>query len=133
MPIRTSRTSITQALAPFVLASAWLPAAAQTLPPTAHVVNLTSSAQVEVTKDVLAITFTATREGADAQSVQTALKQALDAALAEARRVLKAGQIDVCTGNFSIYPRHALKGGGITGWQGTAELVVEGRDMSGIA
>jgi predicted secreted protein len=108
-------------------------ASAQTLPPPAHVVNLSSSASVEVTKDLLHITFTATREGPDAQAVQTALKQALDAALAEAKRVQKPGQIDVRTGNFSLYPRHAPKGGAITGWQGTAELVAEGRDMSGIA
>jgi predicted secreted protein len=108
-------------------------ASAQTLPPPAHVVNLTSSARVEVTKDLLHITFTATREGPDAQSVQAALKQALDAALAEAKRVQKPGQIDVRTGNFSLYPRHAPKGGAITGWQGTAELVAEGRDMTGIA
>lgn len=106
---------------------------AQTLPAPAHVVNLNASASVEVTKDLLHITFSSTREGPDAQSVQTALKQALDAALTESRRVQKPGQIDVRTGNFALYPRHAPKGGGITGWQGTAELVVEGRDMTGIA
>jgi predicted secreted protein len=116
-----------------VLLSLSAAASAQTLPPPAHVVNLTSSASVEVTKDLLHITFTATREGPDAQSVQAALKQALDAALAEAKRVQKPGQIDVRTGNFSLYPRHAPKGGAITGWQGTAELVAEGRDMTGIA
>jgi predicted secreted protein len=116
-----------------VLLSLSAAVSAQTLPPPAHVVNLTSSASVEVTKDLLHITFTATREGPDAQSVQAALKQALDAALAEAKRVQKPGQIDVRTGNFSLYPRHAPKGGAITGWQGTAELVAEGRDMTGIA
>jgi predicted secreted protein len=116
-----------------VLLSMSAAVSAQTLPPSAHVVNLTSSANVEVTKDLLHITFTATREGPDAQSVQAALKQALDAPLAEAKRVQKPGQIDVRTGNFSLYPRHAPKGGAITGWQGTAELVAEGRDMTGIA
>ena len=35
------------------------------------------------------------------------------------------------TGNFSLYPRYAAKGG-INGWQGTAELVIEGRDMPAI-
>lgn len=106
---------------------------AQTLPPPAHVVNLNASASTQVTHDLLHITFTTTREGPDAQSVQAALKQALDAALAEARRVQKPGQVDVRTGNFSLYPRYAPKGGGINGWQGSAELVVEGRDMAGIA
>jgi predicted secreted protein len=119
--------------AALVLLSLSAAATAQTVPPPAHVVNLNTSASVEVTKDLLHITFTTTREGPDAQSVQAALKQALDAALAEAKRVQKPGQIDVRTGNFSLYPRHAPKGGGITGWQGTAELVAEGRDMAGIA
>ena len=36
------------------------------------------------------------------------------------------------TGNFSLYPRYAPKGG-INGWQGTAELVVQGRDMAAIS
>jgi predicted secreted protein len=121
------------AVAVFALMTAALPARAQTLPPPAHVVSLSSSASAEVTKDLLAITFTATREGADPQSVQAALKQALDAALAEARRVHKPGQIDVRSGNFTLLPRHAPKGGAITGWQGTAELVAEGRDLNGIA
>jgi predicted secreted protein len=119
--------------AALVLLSLSAAAVAQTVPPPAHVVNLTSSASAEVTKDLLHITFTTTREGPDAQTVQAALKQALDAALAEARRVQKPGQIDVRTGNFSLYPRHAPKGGAITGWQGSAELVAEGRDMAGIA
>jgi predicted secreted protein len=119
--------------AALVLLSLSAAAVAQTVPPPAHVVNLTSSASAEVTKDLLHITFTTTREGPDAQTVQAALKQALDAALAEVRRVQKPGQIDVRTGNFSLYPRHAPKGGAITGWQGSAELVAEGRDMAGIA
>ena len=66
--------------------------------------------------------------------MQAQLKQALDAALAEARKAARPGQLDVQTGNFSIYPRYAhATRGGISGWQGTAELVVEGRDMPAIA
>jgi predicted secreted protein len=101
-------------------------------PPLLNVVGLSASASVEVTKDLLGVTFTTTREGSDAGVVQNQLKQALDAALAEARKVARPGQIDVRTGNFSLYPRYAPKGG-ITGWQGSAELVVEGRDSQGIA
>ena len=100
------------------------------------VMTLAASASVEVTKDVLAVTLTATRDGPDAAQVQAALKQALDAALAEARKAVRPGQLDVQTGNFSLYPRYAGRGGGspaISGWQGTAELVVEGRDMPAIA
>lgn len=95
------------------------------------VVSLSASASTEVTKDLLSVTLSTTREAQDAATVQTQLKQALDAALAEAKRVAKPGQVEVQTGNFSLYPRYAPKGG-ISGWQGTAELVVEGRDMTAI-
>ena len=95
------------------------------------VVNLTASASIEVTKDLLTISFTTTREGQDAGTVQSQLKQALDAALAEAKKVAKPGLLDVQTGNFALYPRYAPKGG-ISGWQGSAELVVEGHDMQAI-
>ena len=41
------------------------------------------------------------------------------------------------TGNFSLYPRYANPGKNgqpvISGWQGTAELVVQGRDVAAIA
>ena len=36
--------------------------------------------------------------------------------------------MDVRTGNFSLYPRYA-KDGKINGWQGTTELVLEGKDF----
>lgn len=100
-------------------------------PPPQGVVGLAASASVEVTKDLLSVTFSTTREGADAASVQSQLKQALDAALAEAKKAAKPGQLEVQTGNFSLYPRYAPKGG-ISGWQGSAELIVEGRDMPAI-
>ena len=100
-------------------------------PPPQGVVSLSASASLEVTKDLLNIVLTTTREGQDATSVQSQLKQALDAALAEARKAAKPGQLEVQTGNFSLYPRYAPKGG-INGWQGTAELVIEGKDMPAI-
>jgi predicted secreted protein len=105
---------------------------AQTQPPPQNVASLTASATIEVTKDLLTVAFSTSREGTDAAVVQSQLKQAVDAALAEARKVAKPGQLDVQTGNFQLYPRYAPKGG-ITGWQGNAELVVEGRDVAAIA
>ncbi len=129
-----SITSSTRAaLAAAALLSSALAAHAQNAAPAPvqGIVNLSSSATVEVTKDLLSVVFTTTREGADAGTVQTQLKQALDAALAEARKVARPGQIDVQTGNFSLYPRYSPQGK-INGWQGTAELGVEGRDMAGI-
>lgn len=126
----------TRTLATLTLALATGAAAAQTplvtATPPANVVNLAASATVEVPKDQLTIVFSTTREGADAGVVQSQLKQALDAALAEARKAARPGQVDVQTGNFSLYPRYSPKGG-TNGWTGMAELVVEGRDMPAIS
>lgn len=126
----------TRLLAAALLALAAGAACAQTplvtTAPPANVVNLSASATVEVPKDQLTIVFSTTREGADAAVVQGQLKQALDAALAEARKAARPGQVDVQTGNFSLYPRYSPKGG-TNGWTGMAELVVEGRDMPAIS
>jgi predicted secreted protein len=73
-----------------------------------------------------------TREGVDAGAVQNQLKVALDAALTEARKAAQPGQLDVRTGNFSIYPRYG-RDGKITAWQGSAEMVLEGRDFARIS
>lgn len=119
--------------APLMLAGvvSALPLHAQTLPPPENVVNLNASATVEVASDWLTVVFSTTREGPEAGAVQTQLKQALDAALAEARRIAKPGDVEVRTGGFSIRPRYSPKGG-TNGWTGSTELVVEGRDMAAI-
>lgn len=107
-------------------------AAAQVQPPPQNVVALNASATVEVNKDWLTVVFSTTREGADAATVQSQLKQALDAALNEARKAAKPGQVEVQTGAFSLYPRYAPKGG-IAGWQGSTELIVQGRDTQAVS
>lgn len=106
-------------------------------PPPLDRLSLSTSASVEVTRDVLALSFSTTKEGTDAAAVQLALKLALDAALKEARKIAKPGEVEVQTGNFSLNPRYAPQvgnsGGQMNGWQGTAELLVEGRDTAAIA
>ena len=103
-------------------------AAAQTLPPPQNVVQLSADGQVEVPQDLLSMTLSTTKEGGDAAAVQGQLKAALDAALAEARKSAQPGQLDVRTGNFSLYPRYN-KDGKIANWSGTVELVLDGRDF----
>jgi predicted secreted protein len=110
-----------------------LSAAALAAEPPRERLSFAASASADVVRDVLGVAFSTTREGADAAAVQAALKQALDTALAEARKVAKPGQVDVQTGGFSLYPRHDPKTGKINGWQGSAELQVEGRDAAAIA
>jgi predicted secreted protein len=110
-----------------------------TVPVPANVVNLSASATVEVAMDWLSIAFATTREGADAAAVQAGLRQALDAALAEARKLASPGQVEVRTGNFALHPRYGAPSPRnpnqptITGWVGSAELIVEGRDQAAIA
>jgi predicted secreted protein len=93
-----------------------------------NVAQLSASGSVEVQQDLLSIAMSTTRDGADASAVQTQLKQALDTALAQARQAAAPGQMDVRTGAFSLQPRYG-KDGKINGWQGSTELVLEGRDF----
>jgi predicted secreted protein len=97
-----------------------------------NIVQLSANAAVEVQQDILTINMSSTREAADANTVQAQLKTALDTALVEAKKTAIAGQLDVRTGNFSLYPRYG-KDGKINGWQGTTELVLEGRDFTKIS
>ena len=82
-------------------------------------------------QDLLSVTLSTMREGRDANAVQTQLKQAVDAALVEAKRQEKAGAMDVKTGGFSLTPTWG-RDGKATGWQGQAEVVLEGDDFSRI-
>lgn len=107
-------------------------AAAQSYPPPQNVVSLITTANMEVTKDLLTVTLNATRDGTDANTVQNTLKQLLDTALNEAKKVAQPGALDVRTGNFSLYPRYS-RDGRISGWQGSAELVLEGKDTQRVA
>ncbi len=106
---------------------------ATTVPPS-NVVNISASASLDVPKDQLTVVFATTREGPDAAQVQAQLKQALDTALTEARKAAKPGQVEVQTGNFSVYPRYNNNNRSTPGgWTGSAELIVEGKDMPAIA
>ncbi len=128
------RMRAARSLAVWTLAAAASAAAtAQTpnFPPPQNVLQLSASGQVEVQQDLLSLSLTTTREGSDPNAVQGQLKAALDAALAEARKAAQPGQLDVRTGNFSLYPRHG-RDGKISSWNGTAELVLEGRDFARI-
>ena len=118
-------------LAGCALAAAAVALPAQTLPPPQNVLQLQASGTVEVQQDLLQMNLTTARDGTDPTAVQTQLKAALDTALAEARKSAQPGQLDVRTGNFSLYPRHNREGR-ISGWTGTAELVLEGRDFARI-
>ena len=101
------------------------------LPPPENVLQLQTSGTVEVQQDLLQMTLTISRDGTDPAAVQSQLRSVLEAALAEAKRTAQPQQMDVRTGNFAIYPRNNREGR-ISGWMGTAELILEGRDFTRI-
>lgn len=135
--IRTSKT-LTRALIA-AGAIALVPAVSYAEPAKTDVLALSASATTEVARDLLQLRFSTTREGKEAAAVQNELKQALDAALAEARKIAKPGQVDLQAGNLSVYPRYGQVKPGtsgspqINGWQGSVELLVQGRDMEAIS
>jgi predicted secreted protein len=87
---------------------------AQSMPAVApqNVVQLSAATTVEVQQDWLELSLNTTRDGADAAAVQN--------------------QLDVRTSGFNLSPQHN-RDGRITGWQGTAGLLLEGRDFALIA
>jgi len=101
-------------------------------PVTANQLSLSASATAEVTNDVLVISFSTQREGADPAALQAHLTQALNAALAEARKAARPGQVDISTGNFSVQPRYTGKDEPLK-WQGMVELRAEGKDFEALA
>ncbi|MCM0610806.1 MAG: SIMPL domain-containing protein [Ideonella sp. WA131b] len=125
-------------LATVALASGISGAHAQTQAPNPapqNVVVLSASSSTQVTQDWLTVVLTTTREGAEPAAVQTQLKQALDAALGEARRAASGREpqaLEVQTGGFSLSPRYG-RDGRISGWTGRVELLLQGRDTAAIA
>lgn len=134
--IRTPKTLISA----LVLGAATLPAFAQAEAPRNDLLTLSATATTEVSHDLLVLSFSTNKEGKDAATVQTQLKQALDAALAEARKVARPGQVDLQAGGLSVFPTYgqAKAANGvtrsvITGWQGSVQLTVQGKDMEAIS
>jgi predicted secreted protein len=56
------------------------------------------------------------------------LRQATDTALAEVKKAVQPGSMEVRTGSFSLQPRYSNEGR-ISGWVGSTELILEGNDF----
>ena len=109
---------------------AW-PAPAQTPETPVNVVQIAASGFTEVQQDWLTMRLNTTETGPDALTVQNQLKAALEAALRVARAQAQPGLLEVRTGQFGLYPRYN-NAGKVNGWQGTTELLLEGRDIARI-
>lgn len=112
---------------------AMAPVWAQTSAPegVANLVQLSASAQREVTHDWLTTTLTTRAQGLDAAQVQRQISLALQSALVSARAQARADALEVSTGGFQVWPRYG-KDGQVSGWQGSAALVLQGRDAARI-
>lgn len=98
-----------------------------------NTVSFSSSATEELVQDQMTVTLQAVKDGTVASEVQSALKAALDSALVEARKAVQSGGgLEVKTGSFSVSPRYG-NNGKINGWQGSAQLVIEGTDTARIS
>ncbi len=107
-------------------------AMAQTAAEPHNVVHIEASAEREVPQDWLTAVLAARAQAGDATTVQNQLKTTLEVALQQVRAQVRSGELEVRTGGFSVYPRHG-RDGQITGWQGQAELFLEGRDVAQVA
>ena len=97
-----------------------------------NVVQLTAAGSVEVAQDLLVLTLSATEEGSNAAAVQKRLQQVVDAALAKVKPQAQPGAMEVRTSGFNVFPRTTSKDGKIAGWQGNAQLVLQGKDFDRI-
>ena len=93
--------------------------------PSAH---LSASATAQVLQDWLVIRLAVQKEGADAALIQRQLKTTLAAALTQAQSEAKPMSMEVSTGQLNVSPRYNREGK-TSGWVGTAELMVQGRDI----
>lgn len=109
------------------------PSPVQTGPETPrNVAHLSATAAVEAAQDFLTVVLGTTLEGPTAAAVQIQLTRAVEAALLVGRQASQPGQLEARSGNFSLQPRQGREGQ-ITGWQGTAQVTLEGRDFARIA
>ena len=129
-----SRHALALLAASVVCGAVTTTAQAQTavMAPPHNVVQLTAAGSVEVAQDLLVITLSATEEGGNAAAVQKRLQQVVDAALATVRPQVQPEAMEVRTSGFNVFPRTASKDGKIAGWQGRAQLVLQGKDFDRI-
>ena len=96
--------------------------------PPVNQVHMTATGATEVQQDVITITLRATKDGIDAAAVQAHLKSVVDTALQEGRIDAKVGQLSIRSGALGLYPRYG-KDSKIVGWQGTGDVILDGRDL----
>lgn len=100
--------------------------------PEANVVHLSAQAEQRLPQDWITVTVAVRHQAPDAAAVQAYLRRIVDQALAQIRPRERAGRLEVASGGFQVQPRYG-RDGQISGWQGSAELLLQGRDVAAVA
>lgn len=100
--------------------------------PQKNVVTLSASVTKDVVQDMITVTFSTIEIGKDPESIKIALNTRLAEALTLARARVVEDELEVSTGRFSINPTYGKKSE-ITGYQGTATMIVSGTDTAAIS
>lgn len=112
-----------------VPAGAWAQAA--NVPEPRNIIQLSATGTVEAQQDWLTLILSVTRQGTDANGVQTQLRDAMEGAISAVKKTAQPGAMEVRSGAFNLQPRYG-NDGKINGWIGSSELVLEGNDFSRI-
>lgn len=78
------------------------------------------------------MTVAVRHQAPDAAQVQAHLRRTLEQALAHVRPLQQPGQLEVASGGVQVQPRYG-RDGQITGWEGRAEVLLQGRDLERVA
>lgn len=107
------------------------PVYAQVQTPPARLVHLNAQAEQRLPHDWVAVTLAVRHQGDEAAAVQAHLQRVLQRALEPLRARQRPGELEVASGAVQVQPRYGREGQ-IVGWQGSAELLVQGRDVGAI-
>lgn len=129
---RLMRNSLSALLVSAGALGSWGVAQAQNAEVLRNVVQLSATGNVEVQQDWLQMNLMVTRDANDAMVVQKHLQQVVDAAMQNLKPKAQGQDMQVRSGSFGVYPRHGSDGK-IKGWQGRAEVVLEGKDFTRIS
>ncbi len=97
-----------------------------------NVVQLSATARQQARQDWLTLTLTQRVQGTDPAALQRQLSRSVEAALQQLRPQVRSGEFELSSGGFSLLPRHNAEGQ-IVGWHGSAEVLVQGRDLAALA
>lgn len=95
------------------------------------ILHLAASGRVQVQQDWLQMHLQANRQADAPAQVQQQLQLALEQALEQLRPQAQPERLQLQSTGISIWPRQGQEGA-IVGWQGRAELLVQGRDFAHI-